>query len=122
MSDQPRDLTGMNLDEVAAAIEADEASEQKVATPVQYSHMRPISSPQVYGYIRRGRLKMYYCLCGRKVIKIAEADELLRELGKLPPLLEDEDLSEDDRIAEETGYYEDRDSTGRAERAEEDDA
>jgi hypothetical protein len=78
----------MNTDEFFERIRQDELEDQLVATPVQYSHIRPISSPQVYGFIRRGRLQVHTCVCGRNVIVIAEADALLRELGKLPPLEE----------------------------------
>jgi hypothetical protein len=100
------------IDEFIARIEADEISDQKVATPVSYSKIRPVSSPQVYQWIRRGRLAMFKCICGRNVINIAEADELLRALGKLPPL-------EEPDPEDPYGYYEDRDETGREERREE---
>jgi hypothetical protein len=80
-----------DIDETIRQMRADEVEDQPFATPVQYSKIRPVQSPQVYGYIRRGRLPTYTCQCGRKVIRIDEADDLLRELGKLPPKLKDED-------------------------------
>jgi hypothetical protein len=100
-----------NIDEVIARMQADDLEDQIYATPVQYSKIRPVASPQVYGYIRRNRLPTYTCQCGRNVIKIEEADALLRSLGKLPPKLGDED-NEDP----EGAYYEDRDDAGREER------
>jgi hypothetical protein len=102
----------MNSDELFKDMAAFENEGAEYMTPVQYSKVRPVHSPQIYAWIRNKQLGWKNCDCGRKVINVEEADELLRSKGKLPPK---------DDPADPYGYYEDRDETGRRERAEEDD-
>jgi hypothetical protein len=78
----------MNIDELMRQMKDDETGDQEFIRPVAYSKIRPIASPQVYQWIRNGKLGSYTCQCGSKVIRIEEADDLLRALGKLPPKLE----------------------------------
>lgn len=47
------------------------------ATPRDYAKMHGIQPQRLYYYIRRGNLATSLCDCGRKVISIKEADDLL---------------------------------------------
>jgi len=75
----------VNNDDLIRQLEAFENEGAEYMTPVQYSKIRPIRSPQVYNYLRSGQLGWKHCDCGRKVINVEEADALLRAKGKLPP-------------------------------------
>lgn len=76
----------MNIDEVLRDMESFENEGPAYLSPCSYAKIRPVSGPQVYQWIRTGQLGSKYCDCGRKVINVAEADELLRSKGKLPPI------------------------------------
>ena len=81
----------MNADDLIREMQAFEQEGAAFMTPVQYSKIRPIRSPQLYAYMRKGALAWKRCDCGRRVISVDEADELLRSKGKLPPIGEDDD-------------------------------
>jgi hypothetical protein len=74
-----------NIDELIADMAAFDNEGATYMTPIQYSKIRPILAPQVYGWMRTGKLDWKYCDCGRRVIEVAEADDLMRAKGKLPP-------------------------------------
>lgn len=89
----------MNSDELFKEFEAFENEGPAYLSPCSYAKIRPVSGPQVYGWIRSGQLNSKYCECGRKVINVIEADDLLRQKGKLPNLKEEEeqdDVGRDD--------------------------
>ena len=75
----------MNTDELLEQMRLDDMSDQEFMTPVQYSKIRPIRPQQIYAWIRNETLSWKRCDCGRKVIRVEEADELLRSKGKLQP-------------------------------------
>jgi hypothetical protein len=81
----------LNMDELIAQMERDEAEDAKLITPVDYAKIRPFSPQQIYYHIRRGHIKSLRCACGRNVIEKAAADEYFVSVGKLQPRLEDED-------------------------------
>jgi hypothetical protein len=64
----------MNIDEFIRRAEEDDLADAKYITPVNYAKVRPVSSPQIYQLLRRGKLAKHRCACGRTVIEIAEAD------------------------------------------------
>lgn len=76
-----------NADELKAAIEADELSDQieLAATEPElvkmsvreYAKARKLQPQLVYYYIRRGYIAEGKCICGRKVIDVASADKYL---------------------------------------------
>lgn len=78
----------MNIDEVLKDMEAFENEGAEFMTPVQYAKVRPVQAPQVYGWIKSGKISSHRCLCGRKIISVQEVDDFLRSKGKLPPALE----------------------------------
>jgi protein tyrosine phosphatase (PTP) superfamily phosphohydrolase (DUF442 family) len=69
-----------NIDEFIARVRKDELGEQEWMTPVAYSKVRPISSPQIYQIARNGKLVddegplLEYCRCGRRVLNVNRAD------------------------------------------------
>lgn len=71
-----------NMDELRAMIEADELADKaealKKMTPVEYARMRGIAPQLVYYYIRSGRLEKEQCICGRGVIDVESADQVLQ--------------------------------------------
>jgi hypothetical protein len=81
----------MNIDEIMRDMEAFDAEGAEFMTPIQYSKIRPVQAPQVYGWIRTGKISWKRCDCGRKVINVREVDDLLRSKGRLPPVIEDND-------------------------------
>lgn len=68
----------MNLDELQAQIEADELSDAEYLTPVQYGRLKGIAPQRVFYFIKVGKLDATKCLCGRRVVRISEADEVFR--------------------------------------------
>lgn len=78
----------MNIDEVLKDMEAFDNEGAKFMTPIQYSKVRPVQGPQVYGWMRSGALSWKRCDCGRRVINVEEADELMRSKGRLAPVKE----------------------------------
>ena len=81
----------MNIDEVLKDMEAFENEGAEFMTPVQYAKVRPVQAPQVYGWIKTGKISSHRCLCGRKIISVQEVDDFLRSKGKLLPALEREE-------------------------------
>jgi hypothetical protein len=73
----------MNTDELLAAMEEDERADrvslQTLASPVDYAKTHGIRPQMVYYYIRTGKLKTRTCECGRRVIVIAEADQIFKK-------------------------------------------
>ncbi len=47
-------------------------------TPIEFARMNGIAPQQVYGWIRKGDLETEYCICGRKVLDVATAQEVLK--------------------------------------------
>lgn len=84
LDDEEDDNTGRvgfeNVDDLFAQIEADERAdrlaEQTKASPIDYAKLRGIRPQMVYYHLRRGNLQWDSCECGRRVIVIAEADEI----------------------------------------------
>ena len=70
-SDKPRPLT---TDELVAAMERDEADGAVKLSPREYAKMRGKKPQLVYYYIRKNKIQLEQCICGRNVIDVAEAD------------------------------------------------
>jgi hypothetical protein len=72
----------MNIDDFIRQVEEDEqadrVAEQTKASPIDYARSRGIRPQKVYAALRSGRLVWDSCECGRRVIVIAEADELFK--------------------------------------------
>lgn len=88
----------MNIDDFLRDVEAFDREGAEFMTPVQYAKVRPVQAPQVYGWIRTGKITWKHCECGRKVINVQEVDDLLRSKGKLPPALEKDNDGEEPDI------------------------
>lgn len=56
--------------------EADKLETQTHATPIEYARSRGMAPQRVYYHLRNNRLASSTCQCGRRVIDMAEADEL----------------------------------------------
>lgn len=77
MGDKDDQPTFQTLDDVIRQMQLDEVEDAEYATPVNYAKIRPKLTPQlVYYRIRTKKLPVYICQCGRKVIKIEDADKL----------------------------------------------
>jgi hypothetical protein len=73
-----------NFDQFLERVKQDELSDAEKLSPREYVQLRrklyPKLSPQlVYYYIRNGKLKDETCICGRRVIDVAEADAFFEE-------------------------------------------
>lgn len=70
----------MGIDDFLKQVEEDEQHDrvaaQTLASPIDYARSRDIAPQKVYKSLRDKRLEWTHCGCGRKVIVIAEADEL----------------------------------------------
>lgn len=75
-----------NHDELIRRMEQDDledrAAEQTHMTPRDYARARSVTPQLVYYYIRNGRISPSACSCGRRVIEVAEADEVFRFTNK----------------------------------------
>lgn len=84
-----------NADELQAAIEADELEDQMELAATEpglvkmsvreYAKARKLQPQLVYYYIRRGYIDEGKCICGRKVIDVASADEYLASKANNDP-------------------------------------
>lgn len=67
----------MDPEEFATAVERDELEDiasSGLMAPRDYAKYRGIYPQRVYQHIRTGKLEGTYCACGRKVVRVAEAD------------------------------------------------
>ena len=99
-----------NIDDFIRRLEQDDKESQRLITPVAYGKLRGIAPQQIYYHIRTKKLETEVCDCGRRCIRIEDADELLRALGKLP---EHQGCSSADR-SERSDRDEDLDRDGQA--------
>jgi hypothetical protein len=62
----------------------DQAETVGKLTPREYARLRGLTPQIIYYYIRNNVLKLEMCVCGRKVIDVADTDEILtrRKDGK----------------------------------------
>lgn len=71
----------MNIDEMIAAMEADERqdqlAEQTTASISDYARARGLRPQLVHYHVRQNHIKKIRCACGRSVIVIAEADSVM---------------------------------------------
>jgi hypothetical protein len=65
-----------NLDDLLRQIQEDERSDAVQLTPIDYGKLRGIYPQRVYKAIRNRKLTVINCLCGRRVVNVAEADVL----------------------------------------------
>jgi hypothetical protein len=84
----------MNTDELFELMQRDEEEDARYITPVNYGRLRGIAPQLIYYYIRTHKITYKRCDCGRKVIEKEEADEYLRSVGKLSPLVDSGDGQE----------------------------
>jgi len=92
-----------NIDEFIARVKKDELEEQVWMTPVAYSHVRPISSPQIYQLNRNKKLVdeegvplLEPCRCGRQVLNVRKADRFFsKRRPDWPVKVEDDDSDPD---------------------------
>jgi hypothetical protein len=75
LSDKPRVLT---TDEILAAMERDEAEGAAKLSPREYALLRGMKPQLVYYYIRKRKLTLEQCICGRNVIDVALADQFFK--------------------------------------------
>lgn len=70
----------MAIDDFLKQVEDDELEdrleEQTLATPIEYARSRSMAPQKVYYYIRHRKLETTHCQCGRRVVRIEEADIL----------------------------------------------
>jgi hypothetical protein len=74
------------MDEFLKAVEEDELRDKVEqathATPREYAKTRGMAPQRVYYYIRKQKIVPDWCLCGRLVVVIKEADEFFESLEK----------------------------------------
>lgn len=51
-------------------------------SPMEYARARKMQPQLVYYYIRTGKIDQGDCICGRRVIDVAEADAFFEAKGK----------------------------------------
>jgi hypothetical protein len=78
--DEETEATTLNTDELIALMQHEEAEDQQLITPVDYSHIRPITSQLVYYAIRTGKLQIVICPCGRRCLDKDAADTYYRSV------------------------------------------
>lgn len=65
----------LSTEELLAAMERDEADGAIKLSPREYAILRGKKPQLVYYYIRRGKLTLEECICGRGVIDVEAADK-----------------------------------------------
>ena len=70
------DRIAANSDELLAMMEEDERNDAELLSPIEYARARGIYPQRVYKVIRQGKLTPEYCNCGRKCIRVTDADEV----------------------------------------------
>jgi hypothetical protein len=75
--DEPVVVEG-NLDEVLAQMEREDEQDATKLSPREYGLSHGIKPQLVYYYIRKGKLTLETCICGRHVIDVATADEFFK--------------------------------------------
>lgn len=63
------------IDDFIRQAEEDELQDAVQLPPIQYAKLRGIYPQKVYAAIRNHKLQAIHCLCGRKVVVIADADK-----------------------------------------------
>jgi predicted site-specific integrase-resolvase len=58
-------------------------SQLRLMAVAEYAKLRGISPQLVHYYIRTNKLEVDLCECGRRCVRVEEADAFLREKGKL---------------------------------------
>lgn len=71
-----------NTDELLEQMRLDELGDAEKLSPREYASLRKRTPQLVYYYIRQGEIKSEKCICGRKVIDVAEADKLFAAKDK----------------------------------------
>lgn len=72
----------MDSDELLRQMQEDDLADQAELgkmTPREYAKLRNIAPQLIYYYVRTGHMKMEICVCGRKVVDVAQADAYLAE-------------------------------------------
>lgn len=72
----------MNFDELFEQMEKDELEDATYLTPRDYAKLRGIYPQRVYAAMRNGKLTWTRCMCNRRVVVVAEADELFNKVVK----------------------------------------
>lgn len=68
----------LSTEEALAAMERDEAEGAVKLSPREYALLRGKKPQLVYYYIRKGKLELEQCICGRNVIDVEAADTFFR--------------------------------------------
>jgi DNA-binding CsgD family transcriptional regulator len=68
----------LSTEELLQAMERDEAEGATKLSPREYGLMRGIKPQLVYYYIKRGKVKLEHCICGRNVIDVEAADAFFK--------------------------------------------
>ena len=72
------------IDDFIRQAEEDELEDAVQLPPIQYAKMRGLRPQRVYAAIRNRKLEDKYCLCGRKVVVVDDADKFFK-LGTWKP-------------------------------------
>jgi hypothetical protein len=76
------------LDDLIRQLEDFELEGAEKMSPREYARFRKIAPQRVYYYIKNGRIKLEECICGRRVIDKAAADEVFSRARSKPADLE----------------------------------
>jgi hypothetical protein len=71
----------LSTDELLAAMERDEAEGATKLSPREYGLLRGKRPQLIYYYIRKGKLTLEKCICGRNVIDVEKADDFFNVSG-----------------------------------------
>lgn len=64
----------LSTEELIAQMERDEAEGASKLSPREYARLRGKAPQLIYYYIRKHKIKMEVCVCGRNVIDVEAAD------------------------------------------------
>lgn len=69
----------LSTEEVIAAMERDEAEGAVKLSPREFALLRGIKPQLVYYYIRKQKIRLEQCICGRNVIDVESADKFFHK-------------------------------------------
>jgi len=90
------DRVASNSDELRRMMEEDERQDAELLSPIEYAKARGIYPQRVYKAIRANKLATEYCNCGRKCVRVTDADEVFG--FERPGMDDEEDVSSEEEV------------------------
>ena len=90
------DRIAANSDELLAMMEEDERNDAELLSPIEYARARGIYPQRVYKALRQKKLVAEFCNCGRKCVRVTDADEVFGI--ERPGMADEEDVSSEEEV------------------------